>query len=88
MRLFAVLRERGGKATLVREVEPGATVGTVWAGIVAELPALAPFRERVRFAVNGEYVDTTYPLADNDEVAIVPPVSGGLVPPPFRRCSS
>ena len=48
-----------------------------WAAAVREVPALAPGRASVRFAVNGDYADPTRALADGDELACIPPVSGG-----------
>jgi molybdopterin synthase catalytic subunit len=44
---------------------------------VARFPVLAPGRSAVRFARNGAYADPEEPLADGDELAIIPPVSGG-----------
>ncbi|HEU0243359.1 MAG TPA: molybdenum cofactor biosynthesis protein MoaE, partial [Candidatus Limnocylindrales bacterium] len=45
--------------------------------VVRTIPALAPGRASLRFAVNGEYADEDQALADGDEVACIPPVSGG-----------
>src|SRR5438093_499964 len=72
--LFAALRERMG-ARAERSVEPGTTVGALWRALVAERPELA--RILVRFAVNEVYVEPGLRLADGDEVAFFPPVSGG-----------
>lgn len=75
LRFFASLRERLGR-TLERTVPDGASVGTVWRALVAERPDLAAVK--VRFAVGETYVAVSYRLADGDEVAVFPPVSGGL----------
>ena len=48
-------------------------------------PVLAPGRPSVRFARNGEYADATTTLADGDELACIPPVSGGGEPGPTIR---
>jgi molybdopterin converting factor small subunit len=56
-------------------VRERAAVRTVWATVVAAHPEVAPVP--VRFAVNGEYVKPTHRLADDDEMACFPPVSGG-----------
>jgi molybdopterin converting factor subunit 1 len=72
---FAYLRERCGVRETTIELPAGATVADVWRGLVARyegLPADAP-----RFAVNRVYVDKGHPLHDNDELALIPPVSGG-----------
>ncbi|HYO41895.1 MAG TPA: molybdenum cofactor biosynthesis protein MoaE [Candidatus Limnocylindrales bacterium] len=77
VRLFAMQRETAGTKELRLEVPLGATVDDAWSAVVAVVPALAPGRSSLRFAVNGEYTDPDRPLADGDEVACIPPVSGG-----------
>ena len=77
VRLFAMQRETAGTKELRLEVPLGATVDDAWNAVVATVPALAPGRSSLRFAVNGEYADAGRPLADGDEVACIPPVSGG-----------
>jgi molybdopterin converting factor subunit 1 len=77
VRFFAVLRERAGRGEIAWEAAPGETVGTLWARLCVAFPGLVPAGERVAFAVNREYVDSAHPLADNDEIAVIPPVSGG-----------
>jgi molybdopterin converting factor subunit 1 len=80
LRFFAALRERAGNAEIARRVPPGTTIGQLWNLIVREHPALAEYRGAVAFARNREYVDSETPLQDNDEVAFIPPVSGGSGP--------
>ena len=77
IRLFAIQRELAGTRELAIELPAGATVEDAWAAAVARHPALAPGRPSVRFARNGDYADAAAPLADGDEVAFIPPVSGG-----------
>ena len=77
VRLFAMQREAAGRRELAVEVAEGAVVEDAWAAAVDAVPALAPGRSSVRFAVNGEYADSTQALADGDELACIPPVSGG-----------
>jgi molybdopterin converting factor subunit 1 len=74
VRFFAALREHLGP-TRTETLPPGTTVGALWRSLVDERPELARFR--VRFAVNEEYVKPSHRLADDDEVAVFPPVSGG-----------
>jgi molybdopterin synthase catalytic subunit len=70
IRLFAGLRERAGWG--VRELEAGPTVGDIWQALgLGEEPA------GLLYAVNREYADRDRRLADGDEVALIPPVSGG-----------
>jgi len=77
LRFFASLRERlrrsEGECTLPAE----ATVGDLWNTLCGEFPQLTELGASVSFAVNQEYVDRQHRLAENDEVALIPPVSGG-----------
>jgi MoaE-MoaD fusion protein len=77
VRLFAMQREAAGMRELRVEVPRGSTVDDAWNAVVRVVPALAPGRASLRFAVNGEYADEDKPLADGDELACIPPVSGG-----------
>ena len=77
VRLFALQRELAGTREIGLDLADGATVETSWAAVVERHPVLAPGRPSVRFARNGEYADATTALADGDEVAFIPPVSGG-----------
>jgi MoaE-MoaD fusion protein len=80
VRLFAMQRELAGTRSLDLTLPSGATVEDAWAALVERVPALAPGRPAVRFAVNAAYTDPTTPLSDGDEVACIPPVSGGADP--------
>jgi molybdopterin converting factor small subunit len=62
---------------LVRDVPAPASVETVWDGLVLELPALAEYRSTMSVAVNAEYARMATPVREGDEVAFLPPVSGG-----------
>ena len=77
VRLFAMQREAAGTKELRVEVPDDATVDDAWAAAVASVPALAPGRATLRFAVNGAYAEPVTRLAEGDEVAAIPPVSGG-----------
>jgi MoaE-MoaD fusion protein len=72
VRLFAGLRERAGAGEMEVEVPEGATVGDVWPALDLgdEPPGLL-------YARNRAYVDRAEALAPGDEVAVIPPVSGG-----------
>jgi MoaE-MoaD fusion protein len=76
-RLFAVQRELAGTREVALELPAQATVDDAWRALVERHPALAPGRAFVRFAINGEYVDAATTLSDGDELACIPPVSGG-----------
>lgn len=77
VRLFARQRELAGARQLEMDLADGATVEDAWAALALRVPAIADGRPYVRFALNGAYADPTALLADGDEVACVPPVSGG-----------
>lgn len=77
VRLFAIQRELAGAREIVLELEDGALIEDAWASLVALHPRLAPGRAYVRFAKNGDYAPPDTPLGDGDELAIIPPVSGG-----------
>jgi molybdopterin synthase catalytic subunit len=77
VRLFAMQREAAGRRALEVELADGAVVEDAWAAAVDAVPALAPGRSSVRFAVNGDYADPDRALGDGDELACIPPVSGG-----------
>jgi molybdopterin converting factor subunit 1 len=77
VRLFARLRDIIGAAEMARELEPGATIGTVWRQLAAEYPALADYSRSISSAVNADYARMDQELRDGDEVAFLPPVSGG-----------
>jgi molybdopterin converting factor subunit 1 len=79
VRFFAVLRERLGQAAAQVQLAPDATVAMVWEAIVAERPELRDLRAAIRFAVNGQYATPETRLHDGDEVAFLPPMSGGGV---------
>ncbi|MGQ0796610.1 MAG: molybdopterin converting factor subunit 1 [Methanobacteriota archaeon] len=77
VRLFATYREIVGRPELAWPIRAGDTVGTVVDGLVAEHPRLRAFRGTMLLAVNEEFARSDVVLADGDEVAIMPPVSGG-----------
>ena len=77
VRLFARLREIARTPDLRLEVSTGATVRDVWNTLVTRHIELAPFTSSVSAAVNEEYSRMEAPLRDGDEVAFLPPVSGG-----------
>lgn len=78
VRLFAIQRELAGTREVPLDLADGATVADAWDMLASAYPALAPGRPSVRFARNGAYADETTALADGDEVAMIPPVSGGF----------
>lgn len=76
VRLFASYRESAGVGRFELELPDGASVKDAVAAIVERHPLVATSRQAV-IARNRQYVDGGAPLADGDEVALIPPVSGG-----------
>ena len=76
VRLFARLRELAGVETEPMQLPAGSHVADAYDALRAGHPAL-PARESVRPAVNAEFVDWDVNVADGDEIAFIPPVSGG-----------
>jgi molybdopterin synthase catalytic subunit len=77
VRLFAIQRELAGTREVPIELPDGASIADAWDAVVARFPQLAPGRDYVRFARNAAYAPATTALADGDELALIPPVSGG-----------
>ena len=75
---FGIVRERLGRREALVELRDGATAGDLLARLASDHEGFAEGVASVRVAVNSEYVDSDAPLSDNDEVAIIPPVSGGM----------
>jgi len=75
--LFARARELAGAAVVSVELPVGATVADLRRALAAAVPALAGFLERSAVAVNHDFADDGRVLGSGDEVAVIPPVSGG-----------
>lgn len=78
LRFFASLRERVRCAEANWELPEGATVHDLWHSLSAHYPQLKELSSSITFAVNREYVKRDHLLAAGDEVALIPPVSGGV----------
>jgi molybdopterin converting factor subunit 1 len=77
IRLFARLREIAGASVLTRQVAEGASAMDAWQALASEFPAMSDYGRSISCAVNEEYARLTATLHDGDEVAFLPPVSGG-----------
>jgi molybdopterin converting factor subunit 1 len=77
IRLFARLRDITGTGEIERQIADGATVQTVWAALASEFPELKEYEASISTAVNAEYSRMEATVGDGDEVAFLPPVSGG-----------
>ena len=77
VKLFALAGDLAGRTTLTLELPDGATVGALRQALVDRCPALAPLAPRLMMAVNMDYAADDRVLAQGDDVACIPPVSGG-----------
>lgn len=77
--LFARLREIAGQSALSCDVPEGATIADVWQAVSAQHPGLAPFGGNVSCARNEDFARLQSAVANGDEIAFLPPVSGGSV---------
>lgn len=75
--LFAILRDLAGTAEVPVELEDGATAQSAAAELAKLHPGLEPYLSRIAFAINRQYAPAQTQLHEGDEVALIPPVSGG-----------
>ena len=75
--LFGAAADRAGTRKVQLEVGEGATLAEVWPLLAERYPDLSSMRDTLAFAVNGEYAKMDEPVGPGDEVAVLPPVSGG-----------
>jgi molybdopterin synthase catalytic subunit len=85
VRYFAGHRDITGKTEEQWELEEGANLGVLWEQLIAHYPRLAGYSGRLLYAVNGEWGTLASELHDGDEVAFIPPVSGGTASDEGRR---
>ena len=77
LKLFSVAKDIAGFDEQMFELGPDADTSVLLQRLVEAHPALAEWKGTLRMAVNFEYATLDQRLKDGDEVAIIPPVSGG-----------
>lgn len=77
VRVFASLREILGKDEVEVELPAGTTVEGLWTQLVSDDERLQPFTKSINFAINHDFVGKETELNPDDEIAFLPPVSGG-----------
>ena len=77
VRLFAQLRDAAGLGVWETEMPAGAIVRDVWRQTTTRHPSIAPFEKAISCAVNATFARMTHAVSDGDEVAFLPPVTGG-----------
>ena len=75
--LFAAARDAAGRGRLEVRHREGLTAAAVWEDLAREHPSLEVLGSSVSVAVNHRFVPKDTPLAEGDELAFLPPVSGG-----------
>ena len=77
VRLFARLRDVAGASELARDLPSGATIGDVWRQLAREFPEFAGYERSISSAINADYARMDQVIGEGDEIAFLPPVSGG-----------
>jgi molybdopterin synthase sulfur carrier subunit len=77
VKLFAIFQETIGQSAMELSLPAGTTVVGAFDRIASQYPDLEPWRSLIRYAVNLDFAAPDIPLQDGDEVAFIPPVSGG-----------
>ena len=75
--LFGAAADRAGTRKAQLEIEESTTLEEVWPLLADRYPELSTMRDTLAFAVNGEYARMEDSVGPDDEVAVLPPVSGG-----------
>lgn len=76
IKAFGITKDILGKRELVLEVDSGSTVADLRHRLQGSYPALVGLKS-LFIAVNNSYADDAKPLQESDEIALIPPVSGG-----------
>lgn len=77
LKLFAMARQACGDEVIELDLHPPATVKDLREVLLHRLPDLRPLASHLRFAVNSEYAGDETVIGESDELACIPPVSGG-----------
>lgn len=75
--LFARLKDLAGVSEAEVEIGEGLTAADVFRLLQGLYPGLASYDAPLAYAVNARYVSPEHPVREGDEVALIPPVSGG-----------
>ena len=75
--LFGAAADQAGTRQTELPMDHEATIGDLWSALADQHPDLTPMRDIIAFAVNGEYARAEDKVSPGDEVAVLPPVSGG-----------
>ncbi|SIO58652.1 molybdopterin synthase sulfur carrier subunit [Singulisphaera sp. GP187] len=77
IRLFALAKQKAGRPEITLELPESATVAHLRQEIARTCPELAPLVSSLMVAINSEYADDQRSIKAGEEIALIPPVSGG-----------
>lgn len=77
VRLFALLKDRAGTDRIELDLPEKSTIASAVEQVRHRFPALGEHLHHIAFALNLAYTQANTPLQDGDELALIPPVSGG-----------
>jgi MoaE-MoaD fusion protein len=77
VRFFALMREKAGTDIVNIELSDGASAAQALEAIQGQYPVLTPYLSRVRLALQMNFINADTVLHEGDELALIPPVSGG-----------
>lgn len=77
LKLFAIAKQLADHDEIELELPTGSTVQNLREALVDSIPDLQPMLDTLRFAVNSDYATDETPISESDELACIPPVSGG-----------
>lgn len=77
VKLFAILRERAGVSEVVVDLPDGATAAAAGDAVFERFPQARQAGRSIAYAVNRSYAPAATVMRDGDELALIPPVSGG-----------
>src|SRR5262249_15069956 len=78
VKLFALMREKAGTDTVTLDLPEGANLAQAMVALVCLYPMLEPYMTNTRCALHMDVVDPDTSLTAGDELALIPPVSGGV----------
>ena len=78
VKLFALMREKAGTDTVYLELPDHVDITQALTVLQSQYPSLAPYLDNSRFVLQMEFVSPTTTLQAGDELALIPPVSGGI----------
>ena len=77
VKFFGAAADLAGVREIEVSVEAGATLASLWTIVAERHPALSPMQDALAYAINNEYAKWPDAVHPGDEVAVLPPVSGG-----------